>query len=307
MPNVPMIEQVFSVDTEGARRLQPSPARLERDVQGMFERNLESLMGLRFLASEFTTPCQTMRMDTICLDENLCPVIIEYKLDSDSSVINQGLYYLNWMISNRSVIYLMVHDVAGKAVADRMDWSGARVVIIAGAYSRYDLQAIDQMQANLDLYTYSLFEDGILVLKQVAGVRRPDYLATSSSRPRKTKLQFSAAHRLAPNVVQDRTDRFLASLSDLANDLTFSDQGEYRLISVPTSQAGELGRLHLTDSAYPKLRLEVFGTTEDLEFDEKLRTKKTRRGFEFSVTDDEYFDHAVEAIRKLYAAASSAW
>lgn len=302
-----MTEQVFTISTEGARRHLPSPARLERDVQGLFESNLEPMLGLRFLASEFTTPCQTMRMDTLCLDEHLCPVILEYKLDTDSSVMNQGLYYLNWMLANKSVIQLLVQDVAGKEIADKVDWSGARVAIVAGGYARYDLQAIEQIQSNIDLYTYALYESGIMVLKHVAGQRRPDYRATSQAKPPKSKLRFETAYGLAPKVIQDRIDRFQSGITDLAADLVISDAGEYRLISVPMSYPSEIARLHLTESAYPKLRLEIFGAVEDFDLGPKLRTKKTRTGFEFSVTDDEYFDYAIEAIRQLYTRASGSW
>lgn len=302
-----MTEQVFTLSTEGAHRHLPSPARLERDVQGLFEHNLQSLLGLRFLASEFTTPCLTMRMDTLALDENFCPVIIEYKLDTDSSVMNQGLYYLNWMVSNKSVIQLLVQDIAGKDIADKVDWSGARVVIIAGAFARYDLQAIEQIQANIDLYTYALFESGIMVLKHVAGQRRPDYRVTSQAKPAKSKLNFDRAYQISPKVVRDRIDRFVAGISDLASDIVVSDIGEHRIISVPSASPTDIARVHLTEGVYPKLRLEIFGAIEDFDLGPKIRTKKTRTGFEFSVTDDEYFDYAIEAIRQLYARALSSW
>ena len=34
-------------------------------------------------------------MDTIAIDEDNCPVIIEYKLNKNQNIITQGLYYLN--------------------------------------------------------------------------------------------------------------------------------------------------------------------------------------------------------------------
>jgi RecB family endonuclease NucS len=43
-----------------------------------FEKNLEALLGVRFLDSEFTTS-NGGRIDTLGLDENGCPVILEYK------------------------------------------------------------------------------------------------------------------------------------------------------------------------------------------------------------------------------------
>ncbi|MFE4646091.1 transporter, partial [Streptomyces sp. NPDC056730] len=37
-------------------------------------------------------------MGSIGLDENGSPVIVEYKRGIDSGVINQGLFYLSWLM-----------------------------------------------------------------------------------------------------------------------------------------------------------------------------------------------------------------
>lgn len=301
-----MTDKVFTLSSEGARLRAPSPARLEKDVQRMFENNLDALLGLRLLASEFSSPCHTIRMDTLCLDANHCPVIVEYKLDTDSSVMNQGLFYLNWLVANKSVVQLLAQEIEGKEVSDKIDWSGARVVIVAGAYTRYDTQAVEQIQANLDLYTYKLYESGILILSQVAGQRRPDYRSATIEKKTRQKLNFDTALRHAPRVVQDRIARFITAIQDLSNDIIISDRDQYQVISAPSAGSSELGRMHLTETSYPKLRLEIFGSPEDFNLEPMMRTKKTRLGFEFSVTDDEYFDYAIEVIRQTYA-RSAAW
>lgn len=35
-------------------------------------------------------------MDTLGIDENNAPVVVEYKRSSNENVINQGLFYLDW-------------------------------------------------------------------------------------------------------------------------------------------------------------------------------------------------------------------
>jgi RecB family endonuclease NucS len=50
---------------------------LERFLQTLFEQNLDRLLGIRCLASEHRTT--TGRIDTLGVDENFSPVIIEYK------------------------------------------------------------------------------------------------------------------------------------------------------------------------------------------------------------------------------------
>ena len=52
----------------------------ERDLHELFERNLDALLGVRYVASEFTTgDRQRGRIDTLGLDQDNYPTIIEYK------------------------------------------------------------------------------------------------------------------------------------------------------------------------------------------------------------------------------------
>jgi RecB family endonuclease NucS len=67
-------------------------------LQTLIERHLESLLGVRFPASEHSTgKTHRGRIDTLGIDENNRPVIPEYKRALNQNVINQGLYYLNWL------------------------------------------------------------------------------------------------------------------------------------------------------------------------------------------------------------------
>lgn len=70
--------------------------KLEREIQSLFEANLEVLLGVRFVASEFSTN-QGGRIDTLGIDENGFPVVIEYKLDKNRTIINQGLSSMAWL------------------------------------------------------------------------------------------------------------------------------------------------------------------------------------------------------------------
>jgi hypothetical protein len=300
-----MSEQCFSISKDGARYLKPMPVRLEKDVQALIEKNLAVMLNVRFVATEFTTPCQQMRMDTLALDNDNCPVIIEYKLDSDSSVINQGLFYLNWLLSNKAVFQVLVQSVLGMDCANQIDWSGARVICIAGQFTRYDTQAIEQIQANIDLMTYASYDGGLFILKLLARQRRADYLSSRQVKePARSKAAFSVQRRQAPKVIQDRIERILKAITDLSSDLVISEQDQYLSILDPLHRDDLLGRLHLTEALYPKLRLELYAPPLNEEDEAIVRTKKTRNGFEFSVSDDQSFDLAIEWIRQLYARGS---
>ena len=61
---------------------------LEKSLQQLLERHLETFLGIRFLASEYSTGKKhARRIDTLGIDENNSPVIIEYKRSLNEIVI----------------------------------------------------------------------------------------------------------------------------------------------------------------------------------------------------------------------------
>lgn len=80
--------KLFRLLSGSVAEMKGSTLALERSLQTLFEQNLESLLGIRFLASEQRTT--SGRIDTLGIDENGSPVIIEYKRASNENVINQG-------------------------------------------------------------------------------------------------------------------------------------------------------------------------------------------------------------------------
>ena len=73
---------------------------LEKQLQTTIEQNMETFFGVRFLKSEYMIT--SGRMDSIGIDENNSPVIFEYKRSSSENVINQGLFYLDWLLDRIS-------------------------------------------------------------------------------------------------------------------------------------------------------------------------------------------------------------
>jgi len=149
--------------------LQGASAPLERGLQALFERNLETLLGVRFLASEYATT-HGGRMDTLGIDENGYPVIIEYKRDRSENVINQGLFYLDWLMDHRGDFELLVRDRFGKTAADEIEWSAPRLICIAADFTRYDTHAVKQMGRNIELVRYRKFGDDLLLLELLTAI-----------------------------------------------------------------------------------------------------------------------------------------
>lgn len=92
--------KLFRIAAGAVSELAGTTDTVEKSVQVLFEKNLDALLGVRFLATEYTTS-HGGRIDTLGLDENGCPVILEYKQASNENVINQGLFYLDWLMDHR--------------------------------------------------------------------------------------------------------------------------------------------------------------------------------------------------------------
>lgn len=161
--------KLFQTQGGALAELHSSSAPLERALQTLFERNLEALLGVRFLASEFVTS-HGGRMDTLGIDENGYPVIIEYKRDRSENVINQGLFYLDWLMDHRGDFELLVRDRFGKAAADAIEWSAPRLICIAADFTKYDTHAVKQMGRNIELVRYRRFGDDLLLLELLTAV-----------------------------------------------------------------------------------------------------------------------------------------
>ena len=84
--------KLFKYSDSAAHELAGKSAAIERTLQHLIESQMEIFLGVRFLASEYSTGNKHRgRIDSLGLDENGCPVIIEYKRHSNENVINQGL------------------------------------------------------------------------------------------------------------------------------------------------------------------------------------------------------------------------
>ena len=158
--------KLFHLTAGKATELQGDASDLEKPLQTLIEANLEPLLGIRFLATEYSTgKTHGGRIDSLGLDENNCPVILEYKRSVGENVINQGLFYLDWLMDHQAEFKLLTMDKLGKAAADAIDWSAPRLVCIAADFTKYDGHAVQQINRNIELIRYRRFGDELLLLE----------------------------------------------------------------------------------------------------------------------------------------------
>jgi len=183
--------QLFRYDKNGVSELPGKSAAIEKDLQKLIESHMEAFLGVRFLATEYSTgKTHKGRIDSLGLDENNTPVIIEYKRQSNENVINQGLFYLDWLLDHQAEFRWRVMDKFGKQVADDIDWSNARVICIAADFTKYDEHAVAQINRNINLIRYKLFSPDLLMFELVNAAtetHKPQPVAIEDQVPKQKK------------------------------------------------------------------------------------------------------------------------
>jgi len=165
---------LYRVDERGkAAEIQPDPVPLEQDIQTLIENNLEEFLGVRFVESEYSTgEKHGGRIDTLGLDENDSPVILEYKKAQNQNVINQGLYYFDWLVDHKAEFANLVHNAVSPDT--EVDWSAPRLVCIAPGFTKYDSHAVQQIGQNIELLRFERYSEGIVLFELVNAVESPE-------------------------------------------------------------------------------------------------------------------------------------
>lgn len=160
--------QLFKILGNTVLELSRKTMQLEKSLQTIMEKNLETFLGVRFLQSEYITgKTHGGRIDTLGLDENGCPVIVEYKRAVNENVINQGLFYLDWLLDHKGEFKLLVLEKLGKDQAAQIDWSAPRLICVAASFTKYDEYAVKQINRNIDLVKYCQFGEDLIALELI--------------------------------------------------------------------------------------------------------------------------------------------
>lgn len=196
---------LYQIEGQGVQEIESDSIDLEKQVQTLIEQNLEELLGITFLASEYSTgERHGGRIDTLGIDENNSPVILEYKKHKDQNAINQGLFYLDWMLDHKAEFEKLVD--ANTTEVEEIEWTSPRLICIAPDFTKYDSHAVEQINQNIELMRFKQYEDGILLLELVNVVESTQE-KTAGDREYKGVKQY---HRQA----SDELDQLFEELED---------------------------------------------------------------------------------------------
>lgn len=212
--------KLFRLGAGGVQNLGGESIAVEKSLQVLMEKNLDSLLGVRFLASEFRTgKTHGGRIDTLGMDEDGSPVIVEYKRAFNENVINQGLFYLDWLMDHKAEFELLVLKTLGKETAEDIDWSAPRLLCIAGDFTRYDEHAVQQIGRNIQLIRYRRYGEDLLLLELVNVATNGQVETFTTPKPKTSEKTITERLAQADDSIRDLYETLRASLMALGDDV----------------------------------------------------------------------------------------
>ncbi|MFP4527153.1 MAG: DUF5655 domain-containing protein [Candidatus Kapaibacterium sp.] len=214
---------IFEIENGNAKRIRLSEFKLEKDLQKLVENNLETIFSCQFIATEFSTGnIHSGRIDTLALSEDQNPVIIEYKKTQSSDLINQSLYYLHWIIDHKGDFKIAANSALGAEV--EVDWSDVRVICLAPEFKKYDLHAVQVMGANIELWQYKLYENGILAIEEVFRQRSASHRPLINSSDKKSEIvnpgpKTADTGTISVYTVEEHTAKLSPTMTDILDNI----------------------------------------------------------------------------------------
>lgn len=158
---------LFTQHKNSLTSLKEKPFALEKDIQILFEKNLEAITGYQFIKSEFSI--KSNRIDTLAFDqENNAFVIIEYKRNQNYSVIDQGVSYLNLMLEYKAD-FIVEYNETQKSTLKRtdVDWSQSKIIFVSPSFTEFQKQSSNFKDLAIELWEMKQFENDIVTINPI--------------------------------------------------------------------------------------------------------------------------------------------
>jgi predicted transport protein len=147
--------------------LKEKPFKLEKEIQTLFEKNLNELMGLEMVNSEFVI--KGKRIDTLGYDpQSKAFVIIEYKRDKNVSVVDQGFTYLSLMLENKADFVLTYNETLKKSIhSTSVDWSQTRVAFVSTSFTENQRLATNFKDIAIELWEIKRYDNDLVSVNPI--------------------------------------------------------------------------------------------------------------------------------------------
>ena len=199
--------KIFTSKKGQLSQLKQQKFKLEKDIQRLFEENLTLLSGYIFIRSEFSI--KNSRIDTLAFDpETQAFVIIEYKRQQNSSVVDQGISYLNLMLEYKAD-FIVEYNEKQKVPLKRndVDWSQSKVIFVSPTFNDFQIQATNFKDLPIELWEVNRFDNDIITLNIINKLKSaPNIKAVSNEKREELSILKEIKVYQESDHLADKTD-----------------------------------------------------------------------------------------------------
>lgn len=211
------------------------PFKLERDIQKLFESNLQDIMGLDVVKSEFTI--KNKRIDTLAFDSKTRAfTIIEYKRDKNISVVDQGFTYLSLMLENKADFIIEYNENNTKPLKrEDVDWSQTRVAFVSQSFTDNQVLATNFKDIAIELWEVKQYDDNLITIHNIKKTQSAESIKPISQQNQAFKKVaeeikvYSEEDNLATasEEIVELYERFKSAILNLADGIEVKPQKFY--------------------------------------------------------------------------------
>jgi predicted transport protein len=285
--------------------------KLERDIQTLTEKNLQTIFSLDFVATEFEH--NGLRLDSVAFDHTTNAfVIIEYKRDRSFSVVDQGYAYLALLLNNKAEFILLYNENTGKQLSkSTVDWTQSRVIFVAQNFTIHQQQAINFKDMPIELWQVRMYDNDTVLYSQLKASDKTESIktvtrdSTVQSVSSEVKVYNISDHFTgARSVTFDLYEQLRDRLTTLAPNVYENPRGNYIGFSLKENGTDTFVYINIQVGAIklhiPRIRPEdVNDPLSSLEYKKNsFETKHTPESVMF-VRNEEDVDYAVSILRQV--------
>jgi predicted transport protein len=132
----------------------------EAELHKLIDKNLQEIFKIRYIKDEYITK-KHGRIETLGLDENNRPVVIEYKKIKEDGQLSQANRYMIWIKQNPDSFELIATKNLGNNIG-AIDFDNPRIICFAQEYSMDDRCLALSLGA--ELWKYKVYENNMLMI-----------------------------------------------------------------------------------------------------------------------------------------------
>jgi len=218
---------IYKNSNGSLEEVQEKPFKLERDIQTVFEQNLQEVMALKLVRSEFTI--KNRRIDTLAFDKDTKAfVIVEYKRDRNISVIDQGFTYLGLMLENKADFIVEYNEqLKMNLKRDQVDWSQTRVVFVSPSFTEFQVEATNFKDIAIELWEIKQYANGTVAINQLKKTKSAESIKPLAKKSKELQqvvdeIQVYTEERLLATTTLEMAElyeKFKSAILNLSSEL----------------------------------------------------------------------------------------